>query len=93
MKKTHFLKTVNPHFQDVWDGNKKAEIRFNDRLFEVGDEVYLQEYDQYKDLFSGREVRCDITHILRDYPKLQEDYVMFSLSNVRQIEIATINII
>jgi hypothetical protein len=41
--KTHELKTINPYFTEVLEGLKNFEVRFNDRDFNVGDEVRLQE--------------------------------------------------
>lgn len=55
--KTHYLKTVQPFFSNVKNGTKTFEHRRNDRDFQVGDEVYLQEYDLQKNTFSGQEVR------------------------------------
>ena len=42
--KTHKLKTWDGFFHEVWDGKKRFELRNNDRNFQVGDTVYLQEY-------------------------------------------------
>lgn len=44
MKQTHHLKTLQEYFQAVIDGRKLFEIRNNDRGFEVGDRVILEEY-------------------------------------------------
>jgi hypothetical protein len=43
--KTHYLKTWPEYFQAIKSGEKKAELRLNDRDFKVGDELVLQEYD------------------------------------------------
>jgi hypothetical protein len=43
--KMHELKTINPYFTDVWNGMKCFEIRKNDRGFEVGDVLWLREFD------------------------------------------------
>lgn len=84
---THRLKTVNPYFDEVWKGTKKAELRLNDRDFRVGDEVYLQEYDLTFQEYLSREVRCVITHVLENYNGLHDQYVMFSFSVIQHIEL------
>ena len=74
----HFLKTVQPYFDEVWEGRKKFEVRNNDRKFKVGDYVYLQEYNPETDTYLGREVRVQIVYILKNYPVIKKGYVVFS---------------
>jgi hypothetical protein len=83
MMKTHKLKTVNPHFKEVWEGNKTFEIRRDDRSFEVGDMLILQEYIML-DVYTGREVNLCVTHILKNAPQygLKIGYVIMSLSPI-----------
>ena len=42
----HVLKTKERYFQEVVDGNKRFEIRNNDRDFQKGDIVKLREVDE-----------------------------------------------
>ena len=39
----HYLKTETEYFQAVENGNKRFELRKNDRNFNVYDLIYLQE--------------------------------------------------
>lgn len=48
------LKTDPQVFQDVLDGIKTFEIRFNDRDFKVGDEILLKETQ-----FTGVQMKSD----------------------------------
>ena len=77
--KTHHLKTVQPFFSEVKNGTKTFEFRRNDRDFQVGDEVYLQEYDLQKNTFSGEEIRGTITYVLKDWKGLDAGYCVFSV--------------
>jgi hypothetical protein len=54
--KTHELKTIDPYFQALLDGDKTYEFRRKDRPYEVGDRLVLKEYDPITDTYSGREV-------------------------------------
>jgi hypothetical protein len=73
----HYLKTVQPYFERVFDCSKRFEVRWNDRDFEEGDEIYLQEYDVETKLYSGREVRGKITYVLKDYEHIEYGFVVF----------------
>lgn len=46
---THHLKTKPEYFQAVINGTKPFEIRYNDRNFQSGDKVILEEYEGYKE--------------------------------------------
>ena len=43
---THELKCISPYFEAVQIGDKKFEIRKDDRCFQKGDKVILRHYDQ-----------------------------------------------
>lgn len=79
--KTHELKTVNPYFQQVWDGDKTFELRKNDRDFKVNEWLKLKEYDKESDTYSGREVACLVTHILENYIGLESGFCILSIIN------------
>lgn len=76
--KQHFLKTVNPYFEAVYYSKKRFEYRLNDRDYQVGDEVILQEYDSINNSYSGRVVHVRITFLLCAYTGLSNGYVVFS---------------
>lgn len=79
-QKVHRLKTWPEFFQEVADGNKTAELRKNDRDFNEGDWLILEEYDPDADRYSGRREMAQITHIVWEGFGLQEGYVMISFS-------------
>lgn len=71
----HSLKILPEHFNAVENGNKNAEIRYNDRNYRVGDILSLREWDGD---YSGRHIEVRVTHILDDEKYLQNGYVMLS---------------
>jgi len=83
--KAHYLKTVQPYFSEVEKGNKKFEVRENDRNFQVGDEVYLQEYDAETKTFSGKEIRATITYLLDEFELIYLGACVFSFKVTQHI--------
>jgi len=80
--RTHELKTVEPFFSDVFNGNKTAEIRMNDRDYRRGDLLILKQYFKHRGhatgYFTGRYVGAKVTHVLKNDNYLQPGYVMLS---------------
>lgn len=62
-RKVHHLKTWPDYFAAVRRGSKTFEVRTNDRDFQVGDLLVLQEYDPQHGVFSGEEECRVITYI------------------------------
>lgn len=79
----HELKTVNPHFIQVWAGKKKFEIRYDDRGFKTGHILILKEYFAVSNSFSGRQIKCLVSHVLREYDGLKEGYVILSIEALK----------
>ena len=85
----HVLKTDPAVFQDVLDGSKTFEIRFNDRGYQVGDLIVLKETkftgQQMKSgqplVYTGREIQKRISYVLGDYG-LQDDWVILGIQDI-----------
>ena len=79
----HNLKILPEHFIAVQSGLKKAELRADDRKFEVGDLIDLCEWTG--DTYSGNVQRVVITHILRGCPQygLKDGYCILSIKRIR----------
>lgn len=86
MAKVHHLKTWPPHFQEVRDGKKTFELRLNDRNFQVGDFLVLEEYEPDKG-YTGRSTARRITHILTDWFGLVSGFCILSLDASHEIEV------
>jgi hypothetical protein len=75
---THELKIKSEYFMDVAQCQKKAEIRYNDRNYKVGDILNLHEIDELGNR-TGNQCSAIISHILDDAEYLREGYVMLSI--------------
>lgn len=73
----HRLKILPEFFQAVSDGRKTFELRKDDRSYSVGDGLILSEWDG-KD-FTGREFRCSIGYVLKDYDGLSPGYAILGI--------------
>ena len=82
--KLYTLKIKERYFYDVNGGLKKAELRKDDRQYEVGDLIHFVDT-------KGREIDCfsdnlfEITHILRKVPEygLDVNYAILSIKKVK----------
>lgn len=67
-RKTHVVKCWPSSFEAIAAEFKTGEIRQNDRDYQVGDEILMQEYVPYTKTevsrYTQRELRVDITHIV-----------------------------
>lgn len=71
----HNLKINSIYFEHVINREKTFEIRKNDRNFQVGDYVLLNEWNDGKSTYTGRKVKVKIIYIT-DYEQ-KDDYVVF----------------
>ena len=80
----HTLKIKVEYYKEVCVGNKKAELRKNDRDYKAGDLIHFVDID-------GEEMegfRCDnlyrITHVLKDVSEygLDKDYCILSIERI-----------
>lgn len=60
--KVHTIKIAPKYLNAVIAGQKKAELRKNDRNYKVGDILSLKEWKHGK--YTGREYSAVITHVL-----------------------------
>lgn len=73
----HRLKTLQPFFGEVKERKKNFELRLNDRDYQVGDTVVLEEWTgKY---YTGNGVTRKIKYVLKDCPEygLMSGYCIF----------------
>lgn len=78
----HTLKTDSKHFQAVLSGLKKFEYRLNDRGYELGDQLTLNEIDENK-LYTGRSCKVHVSYILKKGYGLPDGYCIMSITTPR----------
>lgn len=83
---THFLKTVQPYFEDIWDGVKRFEFRKNDRKFKVNDVLILREFDEKKNVFPGHRIKARITYILENFEGLENGYCVLGIRVINRLK-------
>lgn len=81
---THYLKTWPGSFQCVKSGLKTFEWRKNDRDFQLGDKVVLDEYD-HETGYTGEVLEVVITYILEKNFGIPDGYCIFGFKPVEEI--------
>lgn len=74
----HELKIYPEYFAPVVTGEKKAELRKNDRPYAVGDTLHLREYNPNRGGVTGEFINVRITHIA-DVGAWLPGYVLLSV--------------
>ena len=83
MSKIIELKIKPEYFIAVAQGRKTAELRLNDRDYQVNDIMILREFDGEK--YTGHSVCAKITHILSNCGfGLQDGYAMLSFKLLKK---------
>lgn len=74
----HDLKIWPQYFEEVLIGNKKFELRSNDRGYKVGDILMLREWIPEDEKYTGRWCRAVVTYILDDFLGSDNDLCIMS---------------
>lgn len=70
--KTHMLKIESQYLTDIINGDKRFEIRYNDRDFQKGDRIVFTSPE-------GKTLSVEITYILYDKRFCKENYVTMGI--------------
>lgn len=81
----HELKSWPEFYGAAVSGEKRFEVRLNDRGFRVADELLLREYDPEREEYTGRSAQFLVTYILDSVndviPRgISPDYVVMSIA-------------
>ena len=77
--KVHVLKIYPEYYDDVANGIKTFELRKNDRDYQIGDIVLLNEYDSKTERYTGRICGFEIIYIYSGSIGLQPDYIILGI--------------
>lgn len=82
----HELKTIQPFYKQVANGNKMFELRKNDRNFQIGDTLILMEYDPSTGWYTGRNVKVIVMNMIENSNGIEDGYcIMYILLDSRLI--------
>ena len=75
--KRHEIKILPEYFAPVSVGEKRFELRKNDRDYHAGDSVTMKEWDGTE--YTGNEITVEIKYVLKDCPEygLMDGYCIF----------------
>lgn len=84
----HHLKIDPIHFESIVDGKKTFEIRKDDRPYEVGHILTLNEYDRELQEYTGDYVLADIVGVFgrdeSEQPYVIPGHVILSIANIER---------
>lgn len=81
----HALKIWPQYFERIYQGEKKFEVRVNDRDYQVGDILDLNEYDPTTKSFTGRSLPRRVGYILHGGQfGIDSNVVVMSLDNAHE---------
>lgn len=91
----HNLKTWPEFFEAIWRRQKLFELRQNDRDYQVGDLLSLQEYEfGHLKSYTGRVVKARIDYVLRDTEGSQfglvPGYCIMSITPLHNIDVSAV---
>lgn len=83
MANVHNLKTWPQFFKEVQSGNKPFEVRKNDRQYEVGDTLILEEFDPNKGKYTGAWLPVVVTYKLDDIQFVKENFIILGIKDIK----------
>lgn len=76
----HKLKILSRYYVAILQGKKTFEVRKDDRPFNEGDTLLLQECVTPNGCgYTGREMTVDVTYILRDSEYVKDGYCIMGI--------------
>lgn len=75
----HRLKCWPEYYMPIIAGRKNFDLRRDDRDFQVGDEIILEEWSPARQQYMGSSHRRTICYILRDFEGLMPGYCILGL--------------
>lgn len=87
---THELKIKSEYLYPILKGDKRFEVRKNDRNFQVGDLIHLREFypatSEQEAHYGKSQGTYKITYLLNNEEYCKGDYVIFGFESVDPME-------
>ncbi len=80
--KIHFIKSWPEFFSRVVKGEKPWEIRLDDRGYQIGDQVVMEEYSPTTCTYTGAWVQGSIVYMHSEVMGLKDGYVCFTFKSL-----------
>lgn len=79
----HYLKTWTQYFDRVLLRDKNFEVRRNNRDYQRGDVIVLQDFDPESQQYSGREIVAEVSYVLLGGQfGIEKGFVVMGLKNI-----------
>lgn len=76
----HEVKLLKEYYNEVFMGRKTFEVRKNDRNYQTGDTLILNEWDNDKQEYTGRKMARNVLYILVGGQfGIEEGYVVMAI--------------
>ena len=75
----HELKIEYNYIREILAGLKTFEVRRDDRNYQLGDFLYLREYNPETDTYGSIEIICFVSYILRDPAYCKKGFVIMGI--------------
>ena len=83
---THDIKAYEGYWLRLESGDKKCELRVNDRDYQAGDKLMISAVDDAGNYLDRHEpIFFRITHVLSDFVGLQEGFCILSVEPTEHV--------
>jgi ASC-1-like (ASCH) protein len=78
----HHLKILPEYFRDIRKGIKPFEVRKNDRNYQVGDTLILNEYNPHNQIMTGAWTAQQVIYKLDNPSYVKEGFVILGIKEI-----------
>lgn len=83
MANVHYLKTWTPYFKDIKSGIKQFTARKNDRNYEVGDTLILEDFDPIRGKYTGAWIPELVVYKFDDVRLVKKGHVILGIREIK----------
>jgi hypothetical protein len=79
----HYLKSESELFQEVKTGGRNFDVRKEDRSFEVGDTLIINEVDRIKGTDTGNWTAKLVSFVFKNAELVKDGYVVLGIQDIK----------